>query len=77
MGPAIITLLVEVTNNIRNATWYLIIIHIVALCILATTDFEAGQRDCNSLRMAMRLKAIKNQREANAKRKVEVKVKVR
>ena len=69
LGPIVIGVTFQLTGMLRYAVVYLVIIHIAALAVLSVTDFEQGARDCSSLRMAMRLKALKNQREKGRRKK--------
>merc|ERR1711988_1424567 len=63
MGPAVVAGMYQGTGQIRLAVFYLIGIMALALTILLRIDFERAKQDCNSLKMAMRIKSIKQKRK--------------
>lgn len=69
LGPAMVAIIFSETGDIRWTCFYLSGIMWLALYFVMRVDYAMARRDCNSLRMAMRLKALKASR-AHQKRNI-------
>jgi len=64
LGPMIVGVVYAATFEMRFAVFYIFAILFIAFFVLLSVDFVKAKKDCNSLRMAMRIKRIKNARNA-------------
>eukprot|EP00948_MAST-09A_sp_MAST-9A-sp1_P000622 g622.t1 len=69
LGPFVVAVIYNTTGEIRFTVFYIAAINFLAFFVLLGVDFNKATRDCNSLKMAMRIKRIKNARKALASRR--------